>query len=294
MKKIVIITAISAAVFLLLYSSLFIVRSDQYGIVSRFGKVTRTIELPGLYIKIPYPVEQIYFIDKKIKIHQPEPLEVFLPDDQNVVKNISVGYYLLWYISDPLKYFETLRDEGLAVLRLENNLRSILSNNVGQYSFDSFISINKDDLKTEEISRKITTEATDLFSSKYGINIEKVDINRIILPEQNKSKVFERMAAERGRISNRYRAEGEEQAKIIISTANREKSILLSEAQLEAQKLLAQAEAEAAAIYAEAFNNNPEFYKFWRSLKSFEESYENGSTFILSSDDPLLMDGAFE
>jgi membrane protease subunit HflC len=293
MKKTIITIAFVTAVLLLINSSLYIVKTDQYGILTRFGKVTGTDTTAGLKIKLPYPVDQIYFIDKKIKIQQPEPLEVFLSDEQNVVKNVTVEYYILWYISDPLKYFETLRDEGLARIRLENNLRSIISNNLGQYSLNSFISINKEDLKSEEISKKLTNEATIDFSNKYGISIKKVDINRIILPEQNKNKVFERMVSERGRISNRYRAEGEEQAKIILSEANREKSILLSEAKLNAQKLIAEAEAEAAAIYAEAFNKNPEFYKFWRNLKSFEESYSSDSTFILSTDDPLLTDGIY-
>jgi len=293
MKKIIIIAALISALFLILNSTFFIVKTDQYCIVTRFGKVTRTINGAGLYVKIPYPIEQINYIDKKLKILQPEALEVFLPDEQNIVKNITIGYYLIWYISDPLKYFETLRDEDLATIRLENSLPSILSNRIGKYSLLSFLSVNKENLKSEEISEKITTDATNSFSSKYGITVTKVDINRIILPEQNKNKVFERMAAERGRISNRYRAEGEEQAKIIISEANREKSILLSEANLKAQKLIAAAEAEAAVIYAETFNKNPEFYKFWRNLKTYEESFNDKSIFILSSDDPLLMDGKF-
>lgn len=291
MKKIIIIVAISTALILLTYSSVFIVKTDQYGITTRFGKVTSTILEPGLYFKLPYPVDQIYFMDKKIKIHQPDPMEVFLPDDQNIVKNVTVEYYILWYISDPFKFFETLRDEGLALIRLENNLRSIISNTLGRYSFNSFISTNSENIRVKEITVQLTEEATKEFSGKYGISVNKVDINRIILPEQNKNKVFERMVSERGRISNRYRAEGEEQAKIIISEANREKSILLSEAKLEAQKIIAGAEAEAANLYAEAFNSNPEFYKFWGNLKSFEESYGSESTFILSTDDPLLMEG---
>ena len=92
MKKAIIITAILTAAILLMYSSIFIVRSDQYGVISRFGKVTKTIEKGGLYLKLPYPIEQVYRINRKIKIYEPTPLEVFLPDEQNVVKNITVGY----------------------------------------------------------------------------------------------------------------------------------------------------------------------------------------------------------
>lgn len=294
MKKLITIIAIFSAVLLLIFSSFFIVRSDQYGIVTRFGRVTRTLNEGGLFVKLPYPIEQIYLIDKKQKIFEPVPLEVFLPDDQNVVKNITIGYYIIWKISDPLKYYEVLRDENLAELRLENNLRSIVNNNVGRYSFNAFISTEPSELKSEEISRQITKESLNQILPRFGISIIKVDINRIILPEQNKEKIFERMVSERARISNRYRAEGEEQAKIIISAANREKSLLLSQAEKEAQQLISGAEAEAASIYAEAFNSNPEFYKFWRQLKSFEESFSTGSTFILSSEDPLLLEGAFE
>jgi len=291
MKKGILIIAITSAVLLLIYSSLFIVRSDQYGILTRFGKVTRTINEGGLYLKVPYPAEQVFYIDKKKKIYQPSPLEVFLPDDQNIVKNVTLEYYIIWSISDPLRYFETLRDETLAEIRLENNLRSIVNNTAGQYSFSSFISTDESNLKTDEITKKITEESHLDILPKFGITINSVDINRIILPEQNKEKVFERMVAERARISNRYRAEGEEQAKIIISEANRERSLLLSQAELEAQKLISEAEAEAASIYANAFNKNPEFYKFWRQLKSFEESFNSDSTFILSTEDPLLLNG---
>ncbi len=293
MKKIIVLIAVATAVVLLLFSSLFIVRSDQFGMITRFGKVMRTIDKGGLYFKLPYPVDQVLFIDKKKKVFQPSPLEVFLPDDQNIVKNITMGYYIIWRISNPLQYFESLRDENLAQVRLENNLRAIVNNTVGEYSFSSFISTNPEELKTEQIALRITDEAQKNILPKFGITIEKVDINRIILPEQNKEKVFERMVAERSTISNRYRAEGEEQAKIIISEANREKSLLLSQAEMEAQKLISEAEAEAASIYADAFNKNPEFYKFWRQLESFEESFNDNTTFILSSDDPMLLEGAF-
>lgn len=293
MKKTIIIIAISTALLLLLFSSLYIVRSDQFGMITRFGKVTRIIDQGGLFIKMPYPVDQVFYIDKKKKVYQPPPLEVFLADDQNIVKNVTLAYYIIWSISDPLRYFETLRDENLAEIRLENNLRSIVNNTVGEYSFSAFISTVPEELQTEKISLQITNESKKNILPKFGITIEKVDINRIILPEQNKAKIFERMVAERSAISNRYRAEGEEQAKMIISEANRDKSLLLSQAEMEAQKLISEAEAEAAAIYAEAFNKNPQFYKFWRQLKSFEESFSKDTTFILSSDDPMLLDGKF-
>ncbi len=102
MKKIVLLTALLTAVVLISYSSLFIVRTDQYCIVSRFGKVVKTIDTAGLYIKIPNPIEEITFIDKRLKVHQPVPIEVFLQDEQNEVRNITIAYYLIWSISDPL------------------------------------------------------------------------------------------------------------------------------------------------------------------------------------------------
>lgn len=291
MKKIILWTALITAFILLTISSLFIVRSDQFAIISRFGKVTRSIEEGGLYIKWPSPIEQVYKMDNRKNVFQPEPIEVFLPDDKNVVTNVTLSYFVIWRIVDPLKYFETLRDETLALLRMENSLRSIVSNKAGQYPFQAFISLNPEDIESEEIARLITENSNSAMESRFGITIEKVDFDKIILPEQNKDKVYERMVAERSRISSRYRAEGEERAKIIISEANREKSLLLSQAELEAAKIVSQAEAEAAAIYAEAYNRNPQFYRFWRQLKSFEESYKKGSTFILSSEDPLLLEG---
>jgi len=289
-KTIIILASISALSFLLM-SSLYIVNSDEYAIVSRFGKVVRSIDEPGLKLKWPSPVDNVYYVDKRSKIFQPEPVEVFLPDENNVVTNITLSYFVIWQISDALKYFETLRDESLAEFRMENNLRSIVGNKAGQYPFKAFISTDPSTIQSGEIAVEITGAINKAMESRFGISIAKVDFTKIILPEQNKNKVFERMVAERNRISSQYRAEGEEQAKIIISEANKERSLLLSVADLEAAKIISDAEAEAAKIYAQAYSKNPEFYRFWRRLKSLEESYKDNSTFILSSDDPLMLDG---
>jgi len=288
MKKIVFTVAAVSAVILLLGSILFTVKADSFAIITEFGKLEKVITNSGLNIKLPYPIQKVYRIDKKIRIFSPAALEVFLPDPSNVLKNITIGYYIIWDINDPVKYFEILKNDLSAENRLSDNMRSYIYNIIGQYPLGAFISTNSDDVKINEISSKITEAAKPDFKNNFGINIITVDIKRVILPEQNKQKVFERMVAERERISHRYRAEGEEQAKIIISETDSTKKIMLSEAHLEASKMIAEAQAEAASIYSDAFKTNEKFYRFWNLLQSYDKIFAGKSTFILSTDNKLL------
>ena len=288
MKKTVIIAAIISAVILILGSILFTVKADSYAIITEFGRVERVISEAGLNIKLPYPIQNVHRIDKKIRIFSPVALEVFIPDETNVLKNITIGYYIIWKISDPVKYFEILKNDSSAENRLSDNMRSYIYNTVGQYHLQAFLSTNSEDVRIDEISQIITDASIPDFDRNYGISIISVDIKRVILPEQNKRKVFERMVAERERIAHRYRAEGEEQAKIIISETDSTKEIMLSQARLEAAVMIAEAEAEAAAIYSNAFKTNEKFYRFWNLLRAYEKIFEENSTFILSTENELL------
>lgn len=288
MKKIVFTIAAISAVILLLSSILFTVKADSYAIITEFGKLEKVISKSGLNIKLPYPVQKVYLIDKKTRIFSPVALEVFLPDPSNVLKNITIGYYIIWDINDPVKYFEILKNDVSAENRLSDNMRSYIYNIIGKYPLGAFISTNSENVKINEISKKITEAAKSDFKNNFGINIITVDIKRVILPEQNKQKVFERMVAERERISHRYRAEGEEQAKIIISETDSTKQIMLSEAHLEASKMIAEAQAEAASIYSDAFKTNEQFYRFWNLLQSYDKIFAGKSSFVLSTDNKLL------
>ncbi len=208
--------------------------------------------------------------------------------EKNILKNITIGYYVIWEISDPVKYFEVLKDDIIAENRISDNMRSFIFSIVGDYSLSALISTESNQIRIDEISDKITREADRAFRINYGIAVLSADIKRIILPEQNKQKVFERMVAERERIANRYRAEGEEQAKIIISQTDKDKMISLSKAKLEAEIIIAKAEAEAAEIYASAFGTNEDFYRFWSLLQSYDDIFNEDSTFIMSTDNRLL------
>lgn len=288
MKRLVIIITVITLFILVLISSIFIVKEDQYAIVTEFGRVKNTIYESGLYIKLPYPIQAVDYLDKKDKVFSPKPLEVFIPDEQNILKNIIIGYYLIWRIEEPLKFYEILKNTSIAEIRLNNNIRSYIYNLMGQYQINSLFSTNKEDIKINEISEKLTYQTNQDFLKEYGIKIKLVNIKKIILPEQNKKKIFERMVAERERISSKYRAEGEEEAKIIISQTNKEKEILLSQAKLDAERIISKAKAEAAQIYAKAFKKDKEFYKLWLLLQSYNNLFDNNTTFVMSTDNELL------
>lgn len=289
MKKVVSILLLLALLIFIALSCFYIVRTDQYAIITEFARVKQPIiKEAGLYLKLPYPVSSVFYLDKKSKIFTPKPLEVFLPDEQNILKNIIISYYIVWSIEDPLKFYEVLKETTSAEIRLRDNTRSYVYNTLSEYPFKSLVSTNEKDIKIDIISEEITESSQKDFLRDYGIKIELINIKRILLPEQNKGKVFERMVAERDRISNKYRAEGEEQAKIIISETDKNKNILISQAKLEAEKIIAKATAQASEIYAEAFEKDKEFYKFWRLLQSYKKIFNDNTTFILSTKNKLF------
>jgi membrane protease subunit HflC len=135
---------------------------------------------------------------------------------------------------------------------------------------------------------KTVTERSNEKSIEYGINIIDVRIKRADLPPENEQNIFARMEAERERIAKQYRAEGEEESAKIIAETEREKTVILAEAYKEAQQLRGEGEAEAIRVYAESFNQDPEFYKFYRSLEAYLNSFNENTTILLSPDNEYI------
>jgi len=277
MKKGTIFIIIIIAILVLANLTLFIVDETKQAIVLQFGKPIRAIKEPGLNFKLPFIQNVVYFEDRLL-VYDAAPTEIITKDK----KTLIVDNYARWKIIDPLLFLQTVRDINGAQARLDDIIYSELRVDLGLFNMSEIVS---------EIREAIMERVTKISSEKantYGIDIVDVRIKRIDLPPENEKFIFDRMRAERERIAKQYRAEGQEESAKIIAETEREKTVILAEAYKTAQTLKGEGDAEAVKIYAESFNQDPEFYKFLRTLEAYKNSLKDKTTILLSPESEFL------
>lgn len=272
-KKIIIIVVTLIVIFIILNLSLFTVDEKQQAIILQFGEPIRTITEPGLNAKIPFIQTVSYFEDRLLE-YDAAPTEIVTKDKKNLV----IDNYARWEISDPLTFMQAVRDENGAQLRLRDIVYSELRVELGKYDLIDIVSVHRDTIM-EEITKRC-----DEKSKKYGISILDVRIKRADLPVENEKAVFQRMRAERIRQANQYRSEGAEEALKIRALTDKEKVIILAEAYKIAETNRGEGDAKALKIYADAFQKDPTFYRFLRTLEAYKKTLNNNTTVVLSTE----------
>jgi membrane protease subunit HflC len=252
-------------------------------VVTQFGKPVRSITEPGLNWKLPDPVQSIQRYDNRLKVFLPSQAE-FLTRDK---KNIVAEAYPTWKIADPVVFMKTVKDMAGARTRLTDIVSSELGVAFGQYDLSSLVTAEEGKMKLPEMMTKVT-RVSDNKVEEYGMAVIDVRVKVLNFPEKNKLSVFQRMRAERERIARKYRSEGTEEASMIRAEADKEKKIILSQAYEKAQKLKGEGDAMAIRIYADAYQKDPEFYKFLRSLEAYEKFIDDKTTAILPTDAEIL------
>jgi len=251
----------------------FTVDETQQVIITQMGRYVRTIREAGLHFKIPL-IQTVHYFENRVLEYDATPAEILTKDKKNLV----VDNYARWKIIDPLKFYQTVRDEAGAQARLDDIVYSDLREEMARHNLSEII-----DLRREGIMNTVS-KRSDQKASQYGIKIIDVRIKRADLPEEVEASVYARMRAERERIAKKYRSEGEEEGAKIRAETDREKVVILAEAYRRAQKIKGQGDAEAIKIYAQAFEKNPEFYSFFRTLQAYKKLVAEGTTFVLRSD----------
>jgi membrane protease subunit HflC len=277
MRKETILIIIIVVLLFLTNLTLFVVDETKQAIVLQFGKPVRAIKEPGLNWKLPFIQNVVYFEDRLLS-YDTAPTEIITKDK----KTLIVDNYARWKIKDPLLFLQTVRDLIGAQARLDDIIYSELRVDLGLYEMSEIVSEKRD-----FIMKKVT-EISDEKANTYGIEIVDVRIKRVDLPPENEKYIFDRMRAERERIAKQYRAEGQEESAKIIADTEKEKTIILAEAYKTAQTLRGEGDAEAIKIYAESFKQNPEFYKFFRSLEAYKISLKDQTTILLSPESEFL------
>lgn len=275
---------VAALALLLAPTALYTIHHTEVGIVTRFGRPLEGLAEPGLHSKLPWPIDAVVRVDRRLLVFDNEPAEMLTRDK----KNVLVDSFLCWRIADPLRFVQTVGTRAEAEARLLDLMASELGAAVGAEPMDSFLNPDPERVKLGEVTESARREVHDLALASFGIEVVDLEINGFNLPRQNRQSVIERMRAERARIATRYRSEGEEEALKIEAQSTAEREKLLAAARAEAEAVRGRGDAEALELLATAYRQDPEFYKFLRSLESYEKIIDENTTLFISSDSPLM------
>jgi len=273
-RLLAIILVVLALLVITALSSAYRVFETEQVQITKFGAPMRTITEPGLHFKLPF-VEKLHVFEKRLLDYDSAPTEILTQDK----KTLIVDNYAKWRITDPLKFMKTVQNTAGALSRLDDIIYSEVRTELGKHLFHQIISDQR-----PEIMAKVTVNSNSK-AEGYGIKVLDVRIKRADLPPENERAVFQRMDAERKRIANRYRSEGEEKALEIRAETDKQAVIILAQAEKKAQLLRGAGDAEATRIYAEAFGRNQRFYAFWRTLQAYEIAIDTASTTLILSPD---------
>ncbi|MDD3229493.1 MAG: protease modulator HflC [Oscillospiraceae bacterium] len=273
------------ATLLLLLLTLVVYQVDttEFAIVTQFGNPIRVMESPGLRVKLPDPIQSVQRLDKRVQVYQTTSIELLTLDK----KSISLDYYGTWKITDPVTFLKTVKDKIGAESRLLDVFSSSLGVQLGKYNLDQLVNTNQEQLKLDTILNDATAYAKER-AAEYGIEVVDAQIRVLNFPEANKQSVYDRMSAEREQMAQKYRSEGSEEAANIRADAEKEQQVILAKAYAQAQQIKGEGDAEAIRIYGEAFQQDPEFYEFIRTLETYEKTINGNTTLILPSTAEIL------
>ena len=257
----------------LLMASLFVVDQRQFAIVFALGEVKRIIREPGLHFKLPPPFQNVLFLDNRILTLDTPDAERFITAEK---KNILVDAYVKWHIVDPKLYFVSFGgDERRANDRMLQIIKAALNDEITKRTVREVISGERGKVMGA-IKIKVGDEALQI-----GVEIVDVRLKRVDYVENINNSVYDRMKSERTRVANELRSTGSAESEKIRADADRQRTVILAEAYRDAENIRGEGDAKASATYAQAFGQNPEFYKFYRSLEAYRASFKNHSDVVV-------------
>ena len=283
MKKSGILIIILLLIALLGINSIFSVQENEYACTVRFSKIIETTDQAGLHFKIPF-VDTVKYFSKATQFYDIPPSEVLTSDKQNM----TVDCYILWSISDPKLFYQTLGTTAVAEQRLDALTYNELKTVMGTLAQSDIINM-EDGAKRNEIYENISSDV-DALAATYGIRVEDVKIKQFDLPESNLNAVYSRMISERNQMAEKYTADGDYEASIIRNNVDKQVNIIVSDAKAEAAKLEAEGEGEYMRLLAEAYDSQDkkDFYEFTLALDALKDSLNgNEKTVILDGNSEL-------
>ena len=296
----IVIAVIILAVLALASGALFIVDETKQVVITQFGKpVGNPITSAGLHFKMPF-IQEAHYFEKRLLEWDGEPNQIPTKDK----KYIWVDTMARWRIVDALKFLQSVGNELSASSRLDdiinsatrdavtghllieavrNSNRILETKELGEDAIVSEEALERIEIGRQQLTRSILDKAKVL-APQYGIEIMDVRIKRVTYVEEVRDKVYDRMIAERKRAAEKYRSEGHGKSAEIEGQTGKELKLITSEAYRQAQSITGKADAEAINIYAQAYSQNPEFYSFLKTIETYKNTIDAGSTIVLTTD----------
>ena len=279
-KTKIIVPAVAVVLLAGVAASVTVTAQNEYKLIRQFGKVDRVIDAPGISFRIPF-LESTQSLPKETLLYDLAASDVITKDKKTMISDS----YVLWRISDPLKFAQTLNSSiESGESRINTAVYNATKNAISSLTQDQVITSRDGELS------QMVLNAIGTNMDQYGIELIKFETKQLDLPDDNKEAVYERMISERDNIAATYKAEGSSEAKVIRNTTDKEVAIQISEAKKQAEIMEAEGEQEYMKILAEAYGekDRQEFYSFVRSLDALKNSMTGGDkTVILSADSPI-------
>ncbi|MBI3530147.1 MAG: protease modulator HflC [Betaproteobacteria bacterium] len=252
--------------------SLFTVDQRQNAIVFRLGEIVSVKTVPGLFFKMPL-VDNVRYFDARILTLDAEEAQKFVTSEN---KPVLVDSFVKWRIIDVRQYYVSVQgDEGLARVRLTQAVNGSLREEFGKRTIHDVVSGEREQIMD------LMRERADQIAREIGVQVLDVRLKRVDFTPEVSESVYGRMQAERKRVANELRSTGFAEAEKIRADADKQRQVVIAQAYRDAQRLKGDGDAKASAIYARAFERNPEFYAFYRSLEAYRQSFKNKGDLLI-------------
>lgn len=288
--KLIIGLVVAFAALLIVLTSVYVVKENEYRVVRQFGEVVKIQEEPGIKMKIPF-VQSVTTLPNYQMTYDVSEAEINTKDK----KRIIIDNYAVWHVVNPLDLISNAGTIVNAESRMEEFIYSVVRTELGQLDYDEII--NDENSSRGSLNDSITAKVNELLEKdQYGIRVMDVRIKRTDLPEENEQSVYTRMISERESTAQNYLSQGDAKKQEIEAQADREAQEVIATARKEAALIQAEGESEAAIIYNDSFSKDPEFYELYRSLESYKKTIGDDTVIILPSDSPYadILSGNFE
>lgn len=269
------ITAGAFVLLIVLWTSLFTVHQTQQALVLQVGEPRQVVTDPGLHIKLPWPFQNVLYLDRRV-LYLDLPVQEVIAQDR---KRLVVDAFARWRITDPLRFYQSLTDENIAQGRLQPILGSNVRRILGSQTFAAVLSGERAKLMLD------IRDGMNAETKNFGIEVVDVRIRRADLPQQNSEAIYRRMQQERVRQANQFRAQGEQISQEIRSKADRDATVIVAESTRQGEITRGQGDAEKNRIFAEAFGQDPDFFSFYRSMNAYSASLKGDNTTVILSPD---------
>lgn len=257
-----------------------VVREGTSVLITRLGRPIRAATTPGLHWKLPWPIDQTTVVDMRRRVYETGQTEMLTRDKKNVIARS----FVIWRVADPLIFIQAVGSAAGAESKLDGLLTNAAIGTLGGHDLSALVSTTPSDLQVDQIESELLTSTAPMARRSYGVAIDQIRIDRLALPTENISAVFEQMRAERRQFATKFQAEGDLEASRIRSEADLAAARIRAKGAEEQARIRGEAAAQVAKTYADAHRVDPTLYRFTRSLESLNRLITGNSSLVLRTD----------